>query len=187
MTFTRLTGARYGVDVIRESGPPARLRVLRQDAEWLPREIAHFLVEREFGLRLGIFGQLAAGGDAGRFWAAPADRNSRLAHHSHRLQVTGRGDLRRSIALVAWCVASWEIKTGRRSTAAPRSDRSGQLGAESAGPWPLIDVAALPPDKVASAIGCLAAAAIAWNELGPGQRLTFEWPPALTLAARRSA
>jgi hypothetical protein len=119
VTFTRQTGFRYGVDVSRESGPPARLRVVKLDAEWLPREIAHFLVEREFGLKLGIFGQLAAGGDAGRFWAAPADRDSRLAHLSHRLQVTGRGDLGRSVALVAWCTAAWEVETGRRS-AGPR-------------------------------------------------------------------
>jgi hypothetical protein len=188
VTFTRQTGCRYGVDVIRESGPPARLRVVKLDAAWLPREIAHFLVEREFGLKLGIFGQLAAGGDAGRFWAAPADRDSRLAHLSHRLQVTGRGDLGRSVALVAWCTAAWEIETGRRS-AGPRDPlRSADLPAERPdGPWPLIDVAALPCEQVAGAVQCLAATAVAWNDLSPGQRVSFDWPQALTLAARRSA
>jgi hypothetical protein len=174
VTFTRQTGCRYGVDVIRESGPPARLRVVKSDAEWLPREIAHFLVEREFGLKLGIFGQLAAGGDAGRFWAAPADRDSRLAHLSHRLQVTGRGDLGRSVALVGWCTAAYEIETGRRS-AGPVS------------PWPLFDVAALPCEQVAGAVQSLAATAVAWSELHPGQRVSFDWPQALTLTARRSA
>lgn len=180
MTFTRLTGPRYGVDVIRESGPPARLRVVRLDAEWLPGEITHFLVEREFGLKLGIFGQLAAGGDAGRFWAAPADRDSRLAHLSHRLQVTGRGDLGRSVALAAWCTAAWEIETGRRSATSVRTPRSD-------GPWPLLEVAALPRDQVAGTIRCLAAAAVVWDALNPGQRVSFEWPQELTLATRRSA
>jgi hypothetical protein len=180
VTFTRRSGARYGVDVIRDSGPPARLRVVKLDAEWLPGEIAHFLVEREFGLKLGIFGQLAAGGDAGRFWAAPADRDSRLAHRSHRLQVTGRGDLRRSVALVAWCTAAWEIETGRRSVGHPRTEGSD-------GPWPLLDVTAVPHEQVAGAVRCLAAAADAWNELDPGQRISFEWPLSLTLTARRSA
>jgi hypothetical protein len=180
VTFTRLTGPRYGVDVIRESGPPARLRVVKVDAEWLPGEIAHFLVEREFGLKLGIFGQLAAGGDAGRFWAAPADRDSRLAHRAHRLQVTGRGDLRRSVALTAWCTAAWEIETGRRAPGPRDLERSD-------GPWPLLDVAAVPRDQVARAVDCLAAAAVAWNVLCPGQRVSYEWPLALTLPARRSA
>jgi hypothetical protein len=180
VTFTRQAGSRYGVDVIRASGPPARLRVVKLDAEWLPREIAHFLVEREFGLKLGIFGQLAAGGDAGRFWAAPADRDARLAHRSHRLQVTGRGDLRRSVALVAWCTAAWEVETGRRS--------AGQLRTQwSDGPWPLLDVAAVESDQVARVVRCLSTAAVAWNELRPAQRVSFEWPMALTLPARRSA
>jgi hypothetical protein len=179
VTFTRQTGSRYGVDVIRESGPPARLRVLKSDAEWLPREIAHLLVEREFGLKLGIFGQLAAGGDAGRFWAAPADRNARLAYVSHRLQVTGRGDLRRSVALVAWCTAAWEIETGRRLQTPARSG--------SGGPWPLLDVTDVPAEQVAGTVRCLAAAAVAWDGLRPGERVSFDWPPALTLAARRSA
>jgi hypothetical protein len=173
VTFTRQAGFRYGVDVIRESGPPARLRVVKLDAG-LPREIAHFLVEREFGLKLGIFGQLAAGGDAGRFWAAPADRDSRLAHLSHRLEVTGRGDLGRSVALVAWCTAAWEVETGRRVSL-------------SDGPWPLIDVAGIPRGQVAGAVECLASAAGAWSELQPGQRVCFDWPLALTLVARRSA
>ncbi len=158
MTFTRQTGFRYGVDVSRESGPPARLRVVKSDAEVLPREIAHFVVEREFGLKLGIFGQLAAGGDAGRFWAAPADRDSRLAHLSHRLQVTGRGDLGRSVALVAWCTAAWEVETGRRSAGAGETER----------PWPLIDVDGHIARSGCAAVDCLACAAVAWNELGPG-------------------
>jgi hypothetical protein len=179
VTFTRQTGLRYGVDVIRESGPPARLRVVKSDAEWLPGEIAHFLVEREFGLKLGIFGQLAAGGDAGRFWAAPADRDARLAHVSHRLQITGRGDLRRSVALVAWCVAAWEVKAGRRPQEPSRT--------ESDGPWPLMDVAAIPREQVVGTVRCLASAAVAWDGLRPGQRMSFDWPEALTLAARRSA
>lgn len=188
MTFTRQTQCRYGVDVSRESGPPARLRVVKLDAESLPREIKHFLVEREFGLKLGIFGQLAAGGDAGRFWAAPADRDSRLAHLSHRLQVTGRGDLGRSVALVAWCTAAWEIETGRRSAGlgAPRWS-SEQRTQRSAEPWPLLDVAAVSCEQVAAAVQCLAATALVWNELRPGQRVSFDWPLALTLTARRSA
>ena len=188
MTFTRQTQCRYGVDVSRESGPPARLRVVELDAELLPREIRHFFVEREFGLKLGIFGQLAAGGDAGRFLAAPADRDSRLAHLSHRLQITGRGDLGRSVALVAWCTAVWEIETGRRSAGPGDSRRSGEQRIEcSASPWPLLDVAAVSCEQVAAAVQCLAATAVIWNELSPGQRVSFDWPQALTLTARRSA
>jgi hypothetical protein len=188
VTFTRQSGCRYGVDVSRENGPPARLRVVKSDVEWLPREIKHFLVEREFGLKLGIFGQLAAGGDAGRFWAAPADRDSRFAQLSHRLEVTGRGDLGRSVALVAWCTAAWEIETGRRSAGPGEPQRSSGVRPECLeGPWSLLDVAAVPCEQVAAAVQCLIATAVAWNELHAGQRVSFDWPQALTLTARRSA
>lgn len=177
VTFTRLPGARYGVDVIRESGPPARLRVAPGRgiaADALPRDIAHFLVEREFGLKLGIYGQLAAGGDAGCFWAAPADRDARLAHLAHRLQVTGRGDLGRSVTLVGVCTAAWQVEFGRRV-------------APSTGRWPLLDAAEIPVAAVAGTVAAFDAAALAWNDLEVGEALPFEWPAALTLARKRSA
>ena len=82
VTFTRLSGRRYGVDVVREFDPPARMQAAPGFDEPLPHDLAHLLVEREFGLRLGIFGQLAAGGDAGTFWCAPADRTARLAQRA---------------------------------------------------------------------------------------------------------
>ena len=172
MTFTRLTGARYGVDVIRESGPPARLRVAPRHAEYLPQDLAHFLVEREFGLRLGRYGQLAAGGNAGCFWAAPADRDARSAHLTHRLQVTGRGDVGRSVTLVAVCTAAWQVEAGRRLVplVAPG-------GAAS-----LLDVTEIPSAAVSATVAAFAAAALAWSTLEVGQALPFDWPAALTLA-----
>lgn len=171
VTFTRLVGPRYAIDVLRESGPPAGMRVAPTFDEHVPHDLAHFLVEREFGLKLGIFGQLAAGGDAGTFWAAPADRTARLAQRAHRLQVTGRGDLGRSERLVAVCVADWEHHTGRRS--AP-------LLAAGA----LIDAADLTPARLAVVTAHLDRAAAHWHDLAAGQTMTFDWPARLTVATR---
>jgi hypothetical protein len=183
VTFTRLTGHRYAVDVVRESGPPAGLRVSVGAGVCLPPDIAHFLVEREFGLRLGIFGQLAAGGDAGTFRAAPADRDARLAHCAHRLQVTGRGDLGRSVAMVSICTAVWEFEAGRR-LARPGLRPS---AAGTNGSWGLVDVADLPCDGVRRVVKEFEREAMRWNELDVRESLAFEWPAALTCAPRRSA
>jgi hypothetical protein len=136
--------------------------------EHLPHDLAHFLVEREFGLKLGIFGQLAAGGDAGTFWTAPADRTARLAQRAHRLGVTGRGDLGRSERLVALCVACWEQQTGRRL--APLD-----------GSWPLVDAAAISPAQLARVAERFVETAAAWHALLIGQSLLFDWPPGLVL------
>jgi hypothetical protein len=170
VTFTRLTEARYGVDAIRESGPPARLRVAPRHPEDLPHDLAQFLVEREFGLKLGSYGQLNAGGDAGRFWTAPADRDARFAHLAHRLQVTGRGDVGRSVTLVAVCMAAWQVEAGRRP------EPLGAPGAAS-----LLDVTEIPVAAVAAAVAAFDDAAEAWSRCAAGQALRFEWPAALRL------
>jgi hypothetical protein len=170
VTFTRLTTARYGVDAIRASGPPARLRVTPRHPEELPHDLAQLLVEREFGLKLGIYGQLNAGGDAGRFWSAPADRDARLAHLAHRLQVTGRGDVGRSVTLVAVCMAAWQVEAGGR--AVPLAG----LGAAS-----LLDATEIPVAAVAAAVAAFDDAALAWSRSPVGGALRFEWPAALSL------
>ena len=178
-TFTKLrpvsdSADRYGVDVIRDTAAPARLRVHSATFEIVPREIAHFVVERDFRLRLAIFGQLAAGGDAGMFWAAPTDRSPRSAAHAHRLCITGRGDVGRAVALVALCTAEWERQLGRRP-------------APLAGPWPLLDATEIRGDTLARAVRSLEAAASRWQRLSPGQSLTLRWPTSLTLTRRQSA
>jgi len=173
VTFTRLLGPRYTVEVTRDLDPPARMNVAPGFDEFLPHDLAHFLVEREFRLQLGIFGQLAAGGDAGTFWCAPVDRSVRLAQRAHRLRVAGRGDLGRSERLTAICVAAWEIDAGRRSVGDA---------------WParaLHDTAHVPPARVARVLAAFDDDAPRWHALGAGESLRFEWPAELTL--RRSA
>jgi hypothetical protein len=184
VTFTRLTGPRYGVDVVRESGPPARLRVTPSCAERLPQDIACFLVEREFGLKLGVFGQLAAGGDAGTFWAAPADRTARLAQQAHRLQVSGHGDLGRSARLAAVCTAAWEFEIGRRW--APLDGPARHLiGGPPA--WWQLEMAGAAARQLACAVGAFHEAAAVWSALGVRESIGFDWPPSLMLARLRSA
>jgi hypothetical protein len=184
VTFTRLAGPRYGVDVVRESGPPARLRVTPSCAERLPQDIACFLVEREFGLKLGVFGQLAAGGDAGTFWAAPADRSARQALRAHRLQVTGHGDLGRSVRLAAVCTAAWEFETGRRWAPLDGPGRHSRGGPTA---WWQLEMAEVGARHLACAVGAFDEVAAAWSALGLRESIGFDWPPSLTLARLRSA
>jgi hypothetical protein len=169
VTFTKLDHPGYAIHVVREPDPAACLHVAARFEETLPHDIAQFLVEREFRLSLGIFGQLAAGGDAGTFWCAPADRTARLAHRAHRLQVTGRGDLGRSHRLTTVCIAAWEIETGRRPPGAP---------------WParaLHDTTDASLAQIRHAGAIFDAASAQWLGLNPGESVLFEWPAALTL------
>jgi len=169
VTFIKGPGRRYRIDVTRTPDPAAAMHVAPGFDEFLPYDLARFVIEREFGLRLGIFGQLAAGGDAGTFWCAPAVRTARLAQRAHRLRVAGRGDLSRSEQLTAACLAAWEITTGRRTA----SD-----------PWPvraLHDCAIAAPERVAAAVRILDDVSASWQALGEGQCMRLEWPTELTL------
>lgn len=176
--FTRLSRPGYRVDVIRDLDPPARLHVAPSIDEQLPHDIAHLIVERDFRLQLGIFGQLAAGGDAGSFWCAPADRNARMAARAHRLLVAGRGELARSERLTAACYAAWEIAGGRRFAGA---DFPGRV---------LHDTAVASPATIQRIVSAFDNVASDWQRLSAGGSLQFDWPVELTLrraAPRRSA
>ena len=170
VTFTRLAGARYAVDVVRDSGPPARLHVTSGTEQRVPHDLARFVVEREFGLKLGVFGQLAAGGDAGAFWAAPCDRSRLLAQRAHRLLIAGRAELGRSEQLVSLSIAVWEQRSGRRASA---------VGS----PFPLAG-AGIDGALLARAAVAVGDAALVWAGLGVGESTRLRWPGALTLGSQ---
>ncbi len=150
MTFTRGDGRRYSVAVERERGP----RLVPRDGpgfdEYMPHDIAHYLVEEQLGIRLGVFGQLAEGG-GGLFTPAPADRTEAQQRRVRRIAAEGRADMRRSEAAVGLCVAAWK---GR--------------------PWSVGPGTVTPAerDRVVRRIDEVAAR---WHALPPGGSLTFEW------------
>ncbi len=106
VTFTRIDQRRYAIS-FRRDGP----RDIGGDLPpWpgpgpadFPHDLVHLIVEEQLGLRLGIFGQVAAGGGLGAF--AMVERSGPTRHRSERLRRAGRPDMRRSEQLVA-CVNS---------------------------------------------------------------------------------
>jgi hypothetical protein len=62
--FRRTGERRYGVTVRRDSLPPLEIGSIGYDP-FMPHDLAHLIVESELGLTHGIFGFIAAGGDAG--------------------------------------------------------------------------------------------------------------------------
>jgi hypothetical protein len=76
--FERIDDSRYRIGVLRDGrfdvGPDVPLR-LAPGGGPVPHDIVHFAVEEQAGLRLGVFGQVAAGGDVGGFFRPdPAER-----------------------------------------------------------------------------------------------------------------
>jgi hypothetical protein len=163
VTFTRMDDKRYGIAISRERGPDIPLRQAPGYDAWMPHDLAHYLVEEHFGIRLGIFGQAAAGG--GSFAPSPAERSGRTARTAKRLDSVAQDDVGRSEALVGICVAAWR----RRAHGEPLP------------PW--VSEADTEQDGVAECVDRLGEVSRRWHSLQPGRSLTLTWPKWLTVDA----
>jgi hypothetical protein len=163
VTFAKSSGRRYVVAVERERGPRLEPRFAPGYHDWMPHDLAHYLIEEQFSIKLGIFGQLAAGG-GGIFAPAPADRTGRSRRSAERLGRAGRTDMQRSEKLVYRCVSEWELRTGRRRLLPP-----------------LADLGTTTPAELARAVSRLDEVATRWHALAPGKSLRFTWPKSCTI------
>ena len=163
VSFIRTGERRYAIEVDRGDGPLMHMPQAPGFDPWLPHDLVHFVVERHVGIAAGVFGQLAAGGDAGTFFTIPHERRDPTRRLSERLGRLGRDDMARSEHLAAASMAAWHARRGGR--------------------WPFADAvserdAAHVPDAL---LAELDAAARDWHALQVGGRLQMTWPPRLTL------
>jgi hypothetical protein len=116
VTFLRLAERHYGV----RCAPAGRGVVEMCPAPgwdpFMPHDLQHFIVERALDIEGGIFGQLAAGGNARSFHAVPEPRadareasreNRKLARKSRHLASSHRADSMRSERATFICWHDW--------------------------------------------------------------------------------
>ena len=167
VTFTKADTKRYTVAIEREHGPALVPRHAPGYDDLMPHDVAHYVVEESFGIVLGVWGQLAAGG-GGIFTPAPEDNSLRYQRRAQRIAATGRSDMARSERLVGITVTAWERTVGRathHSTPQPGE---------------------VDPDELAGAVRRMGEVAHRWQALPRGGSLTFEWPAALATDPSRS-
>ncbi len=98
VVFERVDARRYLIGVRRHArmdvGADVWPRPGPGHAE-VPHDLVHFVVEEQAGLPLGIYGQVAAGGEVGGFFRpAPGDRHKAAdQRRSRRLGSAGAGDV----------------------------------------------------------------------------------------------
>ncbi len=104
--FRKIDDRRYHIGLRRNGphdvGPDVPLRIGPGGGP-VPHDLVHFAIEEVLGIRLGIFGQLAAGGDCdGFFFPAPEDRKKMAdARRNKRVSEAGRADAVRSELIAA--------------------------------------------------------------------------------------
>lgn len=154
--FTRTGERRYGVYVERDLASNLQMHPAPGYDDWLPHDMVHFLVEREALLEDGIFGQLAAGGDAHTFVPTDHLRTRRWTRRTESRNRTSGRDIGRSEELAFAALVNWKARAaGHRRT-------------RQFDPAFMSEVEALMP--------AVDEAAHAWHALLVGESLTFLWP-----------
>ena len=107
VTFTRTGERRYGVMIERPDGPAMVMHPAAGFHAQVPHDLVHLAVELECGIALGVFGQVAAGGDAGTFHRADGTVDRKLRQRGKRLLKDHREDLVRSETLAQRVTVAW--------------------------------------------------------------------------------
>lgn len=164
--FRRVSERRYAVVVTVAGQPRLEMNPAPGYDARLPHDLLHFVVERELGIRMGIFGQLAAGGTAGTFHPAatgtPAGRDGArqrraLARRGEMLMQQGRADSAESERAAAECMRVWQSSTAGHE---PRPSQDATYSAA----------------QLARVCTALDEASAAWTKLRVGEALTLHWP-----------
>jgi len=174
VTFTKVTGRRYLMTVVRERGPELAPRTGPGYDDHLPHDAVHFLVEAEARLSGGVFGRIAAG-HSNIFWPADpvAQRRQARREAKRTSSPAERADMARSEELAGVCQPLWELRAGRRRT------------------LPLW-FSAVPPGTLESPLierilSRLDEFAARWQALPTGGSITLSWPLDRRAAPRRAA
>jgi hypothetical protein len=101
---------RYDVHVSRDRATDLFIRSAPGYDDWLPHDVLHFFAEAEFGLDKGIFGHLAAGGNARMF--IPVDPKETVKiWRKNRIKRFRLPEGRRSEELAGQLESQWHART----------------------------------------------------------------------------
>ena len=174
VTFTKATGRRYVITVVREHGPQLAPRPGPGYDDHLPHDAVHFLVEAEARLSGGVFGRIAAGQN-NIFWPADPRAQRRQARREAKrtASATERADMARSEELASVCQPLWELRAGHRTEVPPWFGRVPPATLQS----PLTERILARLDEFAAR----------WQALPAGGAITLSWPLDGRVVRRREA
>jgi hypothetical protein len=159
--FRKTGPRRYGVFVERDRACALAMHPAPGFDEFLPHDLLHFVAEAEWGLDGAVFGQLAAGGDAGTFWPIDKKLLGPAMRRRKRLR-RGRARGRRSELLADVLERAWNARRGRTPLPADWDER--------------LAAARVDPENLARVVGSLDDLAERWRGLEVGESLRLEWP-----------
>lgn len=179
--FIRSGERRYAMRIDRASAPTLVMDPAPGFDPDLPHDMVHFVVEALLGLEGGVFGQIAAGGDAGSFHiGGPDGADARVHRRAARKQaakgkalMTGQG---RDGELSELAAFLFDIGWRRRT----RPDRAPQRAADDEAARVRATLGSGERARIdavrADVFAAFDAVSKEWRELAPGEALVLEWP-----------
>jgi hypothetical protein len=150
----------------------------------MPHDLLHLVVEAQLGLTRGVFGQLAAGGDAGTFHPSfqPQLKTRVAARIRHRvkargkkLQRDGRDESAQSERATYICWYEWLSRSrssDRRMTAQAMAQQARQVRRVAAA----MEMRALTGKKIDEICRHLDELSSYWSRLEVGESMAVRWP-----------
>jgi hypothetical protein len=194
VVFQRTGQRRYAVEVQRPGRPNLVMNPAPGYDPRLPHDLMHLVVEAQLGLTRAIFGQLAAGGDAGTFHLpANSDESSRettrtrkrVAKRGKKLLKQGRDECMESERATYICWYEWlartssfENKQQSQAMAKQASEVRHTAGAR--------ELHALNQTKLDEICEHLDQLSSHWSSLRVGESMAVRWPD-LAIVTERAA
>jgi hypothetical protein len=150
----------------------------------IPHDMMHLVVESQLGLTRGVFGQLAAGGDAGTFHLPPdVDKRSRETSRSRtrikargaKLLREGRDDSARSERATYICWYEW-LARSQSNELKKRASAMAKNAAQVSNAASRTELRALDQKKLNEIFRHLDDLSSRWSKLQVGESLAVRWP-----------
>ena len=171
LVFRRTGERRYAVEALRPGRPVVEMNPAPGYDRLMPHDMMHLVVEAQLGLSRGIFGQLAAGGNAGTFRLSVNDDQSsretararkRVTKRGKTLLKNGRNDCQESERATWICWQAWLTRSSLRELTLPAKGAT--------------ELRALNQIKLDQIFKHLDELSAHWSGLGVGQSVSVSWP-----------
>ena len=190
VVFRRTGQRRYAVEVQRPGFPDVVMNPAPGFDSLIPHDMMHLVVEAQLGLTRGVFGQLAAGGDAGTFHVPMSvDESSRklarvrkrVKGKGQKLLKEGRDESAHSERATFICWYEWLARSSSSDRIKPSQSMANQArqvrdAASDA------ELRALNERKLDDVCKHLDQLSSYWSGLEVGQSIAVRWPDLAIMA-----
>lgn len=182
--FQRTGERRYAVEAHRPGLPDVVMNPAPGYDRLVPHDMMHLVVEAQLGLKRGVFGQLAAGGDAGTFHVPMNSGESsrklarvrkRVKGKGSKLLREGRDECARSERATYICWYEWLARSSSsdRKKLSQTIEKLARFGRETASDPELQALSERKLDEICKRLDDLSSH---WSNLEVGQSIAVRWP-----------